>query len=157
MLLLCARLATSHFVLLDPVSLGFDDENEGVAPCGSFNATDRTNVTNWPVKGAAIGFLTTHTNAVFEFNTALLSTPNNWVPLTKDLNQTGVGQFCEPQIPAREDWKGKNGILQVIQHSPEGLLYQCAAIKFTGGPKAATPSACFNDTGTAAIWVGHHH
>ncbi|KAF2475592.1 uncharacterized protein BDR25DRAFT_153232, partial [Lindgomyces ingoldianus] len=124
-LLLFGQLVTAHFVFLDPTSPGFDDAGEAEGPCGSFNPLDRTDhLTNWPVKGGAIGYLTTHTNALLEFNAALLSAPNNWISMTRDLNQTGVGRFCEPQIPACDSWKGKNGIIQVIQHSPEGRLYQ---------------------------------
>ncbi|KAH8879300.1 hypothetical protein GQ53DRAFT_756110 [Thozetella sp. PMI_491] len=54
--------AWAHFVLQIPTSLGFDDDAEADSPCGGFNATDRTNVTNFPIKGGAVGVLTTNLN-----------------------------------------------------------------------------------------------
>lgn len=40
------------------------------------------------------------------------------------LSQQGVGSFCEPQLPGRADWIGQDVVFQVIQHAPDGQLYQ---------------------------------
>ena len=116
--------ARAHFVLEIPTSLGFDDEAETEAPCGGFNPRLRTNVTDWPIKGSAIGVLTTHDEATWEYKAALLSNLNHWVPLTRVLSQTGVGEFCEPIIPGKKSWVGQRAVLQVIQHGDDGDLYQ---------------------------------
>lgn len=117
-------ITNAHFVLDIPTSLGFDDELEDVAPCGGFDPHTRTNITNFFTKGSPVSVLTTHLSVTFEFNAAIASNLNHWVPLTRVLNQTGVGEFCEPQIPAITSWAGKQAVLQVIQHGPDGTLYQ---------------------------------
>jgi hypothetical protein len=122
-------LSSGHFVLQSPTSLGFDDENESVAPCGSFNPTDRsTGVTDWPVGGSAVNVLTTHTSTTWEFNAALVSDPGVWVPLTPSLKQTGVGTFCEPGIPGVAAWVGRDAVLQVLARGPDGVLYQVCGL-----------------------------
>lgn len=82
------------------------------------------NVTSWPISGGNVGILTVHPNVTWEFNAALLKNLTLWTSLTPVLNQTGVGEFCEPQIPAKKEWIGQDGVLQVVQHGPEGALYQ---------------------------------
>ncbi|ORX98865.1 hypothetical protein BCR34DRAFT_576858 [Clohesyomyces aquaticus] len=164
---------SAHFVLFDPVSLGYDDVNEVVGPCDGFNPTDRsTGVTDWPIGGAGFTILSTHPNVTWDINAALLSDPTNFVPLVPVLAQQGVGFFCEPQIPGNPAWVGQDAILQLIQHAPDGLLYQvlqmlhrcvlcnftdyapkCAAIRFVAGGPAAPPASCTNDTGVEAQWI----
>lgn len=82
-------------------SLGFDDDAEDQAPCGGFDARPKTDVSTFLVKGSAVDVLTTHLSITFEFRAALFSNLNNWVPLTRILNQTSVGYFCEPPIPEK--------------------------------------------------------
>lgn len=99
-----SAIAKAHFVLQTPFSLGFDDEQEGVAPCGSFDPTDRSvAVTEWPIAGAPVGVISTHLDVEWEYNAALISDVTNFVPLTLHLHQTGVGSFCEAQIPGNPD------------------------------------------------------
>ncbi|KAH8879301.1 hypothetical protein GQ53DRAFT_44556 [Thozetella sp. PMI_491] len=143
-----------HFVLQIPASLGYDDTNEAMAPCDTFDPTTRNPVTNWPVGGSAISVITTHTSVLWDYNAALVSNTSNWIRLTATaLNQTGVGFFCEPQIPGITAWIGQPVVLQVVQHAPDGLLYQCAAIQFVAGGPAATPSGCTNSSGLTAHWT----
>ncbi|KAF2243176.1 hypothetical protein BU26DRAFT_570570 [Trematosphaeria pertusa] len=126
-----ATIAHAHFVLQVPTSLGFDDAKETESPCGSFSATDRsTGVTNYPIAGAPVQMLTTHTS------------------------QTGVGTFCLPQVPVNAAWAGQDAILQVIQHGPDGTLFQCAAIKFVTGGAADVPGSCVSTDITASFLGG---
>jgi hypothetical protein len=121
---LCA-VAKSHFVLQVPTSLGFDDDMESMAPCGGFNATTRTNVTDFPINGGDIGVLTTHPSVIWEYRAALVRNLTNWVSLTPKLNQTtGVGYLCEPEVPGVRKWIGEPAVLQLIQHGTDGDLYQ---------------------------------
>jgi len=124
-LLSASNLVASHFVLNIPTSLGFDDDNESQAPCGGFDPASRAAVTSWKTSGGAIGILSTHKNVTWEYKAALVADLNQWLPLTPTLRQTGTGNFCEPQIPGIEgSWLDQPAVLQVIQHGPEGALYQ---------------------------------
>ncbi|KAF8863184.1 hypothetical protein BDZ45DRAFT_615896, partial [Acephala macrosclerotiorum] len=137
----------AHFVFQKPVSLGFSDDDERTAPCGGFDASNRsTGVTNWPVGGGSIRILTTHLDVTWTYSAALSSDLLTWVPLTPVLHQTGVGSFYKPIIP------GINAILQVTQTGPDGVLYQCATIKIVASGPAAIPDGCTNSTGVAANW-----
>jgi hypothetical protein len=120
-----AAVCHAHFILLSPISLGYDDARETEGPCGSFNPLDRsTGVTEFPLGGLAVNVITTHLTVTWEFNAALLTDVAKWVPLTPVLSQTGFGAFCEPQIPGNPAWVGLDAVLQVIQHGPDGDLYQ---------------------------------
>jgi hypothetical protein len=127
-LLSLAAAANAHFVLQIPTSLGFDDAVEATGPCDGFDPTSRsTGVTEWPINGGAIGVLTTHTHVTWKFNAALLSDTSKWVPLTKDIDQTGVGSYCVPQVAGNPAWVGQDAVLQVIQIGVDGTLYQVCA------------------------------
>ena len=120
-----ASLGNSHFVLQYPISLGYTDSTETTAPCGGYTVTDRSKgVANWPLGGQSIKVITTHTSVTWEYRAALLSNPTGWVSLAPILTQTGVGNFCEPQIPGYAPWVDQDAVLQVIQHAPDGALYQ---------------------------------
>ncbi|KAK1763047.1 hypothetical protein QBC33DRAFT_500201 [Phialemonium atrogriseum] len=146
-------LSKAHFVLQIPTSLGFDDDAETESPCGGFDPQKRNNVTLWPVGGSAVGLLTTHSEATWDFKAAFLSDLETWVPLTGVLHQTGVGSFCEPVVPGDESWVGEEAVLQVVQHGHDGDLYQCAAIKFVEGWPTSTPAGCVNDSRIDLSWL----
>ncbi|KAK0713317.1 hypothetical protein B0T26DRAFT_649311 [Lasiosphaeria miniovina] len=118
--------SVAHFVLFSPVSLGYDDTRETESPCGSFDATDRsTGVTDWPVEGYPVSILTTHGSVTWEANAALISEGAiTWVPLVLPFAQTGVGDVCFTQVPGNPAWVGQAAVVQLIQHAPDGLLYQ---------------------------------
>jgi hypothetical protein len=40
------------------------------------------------------------------------------------VQQTGLGDFCEPVVPIPASWAGQTGILGVVQDAPDGILYQ---------------------------------
>ncbi|KAI9766119.1 MAG: hypothetical protein M1839_005026 [Geoglossum umbratile] len=143
----------AHFVLQIPTNIGFDDDLEDQAPCGSFSPTDRSSgVTDWPTDGSSIALLTTHTQQIWHISAALLSDVTNFVPLIPDISQAGVGTFCLPQVPGISAWVGQDAVLQVIQNSVDGTLYQCAAIRFVTGGPASVPSGCINSTGISASY-----
>lgn len=131
-----SAVVASHFVLQVPLSLGFNDTNEIISPCDSFDPLDRSGgVTDWPVAGSSIVVLTTHLDVVWEFKAALLSDVAAgapiWRPITLQLSQQGVGTFCEPQIPGPLEWVGLDAVLQIVQHAPDGLLYQVYISRFS--------------------------
>jgi len=66
-----------------------------------------------------------HPVVTWEYKAALLWSLGDWKSLTPVLNQTaGVGYFCEPEMPGLREWVGLPAVLQVIQHGPDGDLYQ---------------------------------
>ncbi|KAK3376455.1 hypothetical protein B0T24DRAFT_525482 [Lasiosphaeria ovina] len=152
--------ASAHFVLQIPTSLGFDDELEATGPCGSFDPTDRSKgVSGWSVNGGNVGVLSTHTSVTWELNAALLSAPTTWLPLVQTFAQKGVGNVCFAKVPGFAAWAGQDAVLQVIQHGPDGALYQaspffsslglCAAIKFVAGGPDAVPGDCNTSSGVS--------
>ncbi|KAK6511727.1 hypothetical protein TWF481_000633 [Arthrobotrys musiformis] len=155
-----ASFTSAHFILEVPTSIGFDDDNLGLAPCGGIDQNNRTGAeqTNWPKKGGPIGLVTTHAHAVWEFRAAVVPFTNRWVNLVPNITQTaGLGSVCFSNIPGPKNplWYGRQGIIQVIQHGGHGgSLYQCAFVKFKAFGPAITvnPSTCFNDTGIALEW-----
>jgi hypothetical protein len=121
-----ASLSTAHFVLMIPTSLGYDDEKESQAPCGSYNPLDRsTGVTDWPVGGHSVGLLSTHGSVTWEINAALISGgATTFVPLVLPFAQRGVGDVCFGAVPGNPAWVGQDAVVQLIQHAPDGNLYQ---------------------------------
>ncbi len=119
-----AAVARAHFVLEVPTSVGWDDDLQDQGPCGGFNATDRTNVTDFAVSGSPVALITTHDESSFEYRAAKLSNITHWVSLTQMLMQKGEGDFCEPLIPGIKEWVGQDAVLQLIQRSVMGTLYQ---------------------------------
>lgn len=94
------------------------------------------------------------------------------------VQQTGLGDFCEPTVTIPSDFAGQRGIVNVVADGPDGmhtplmnpascnsssykliiisslgLLYQCAAVSFVTGAATATPTACKNATGIQASYA----
>ncbi|KAH8650808.1 hypothetical protein BGZ60DRAFT_349237, partial [Tricladium varicosporioides] len=139
-----------HFVLQQPVSLGFDDGQEGTSPCGSFSINDRTTVTSFPIGGYPFHLLSTHTKSIFKYRAALASDTTSFVDLLT-VSQVGVGDFCIPAVPGYGPWVGKDVVIQVVQFSVDGVLYQCAAATFVEGAAFAADSSCKNSTNVNAV------
>ncbi|KAF3250335.1 hypothetical protein TWF192_005355 [Orbilia oligospora] len=141
-----ASLTSAHFFLETPIAIGFDDLTLTEAPCGGFDPTDRSaGVTEWPVLGYPIALITTHLNVNWTFRAALLSDVTNWVDIFPRIHQTGIAEFCLPEVPGIEAWIGQDAVVQIIQEAPDGLLHQCAAVKFVAGGPAVPDDTCDND------------
>ncbi|GAB7349472.1 hypothetical protein MBLNU459_g0184t1 [Dothideomycetes sp. NU459] len=143
--------AHAHFILNYPNSLGFDDDNEPNGPCGGFDVTFADNDTTVQVGGFAVSLKSTHPAANFLFR-ATLSTqaPFNWTNLLPVVSETGLGQFCLPDLAAPSEFAGQRGLVQIIQDGPDGVLYQCAAVNFATGMNTTVGSGCTNATGLTA-------
>jgi len=116
---------SAHFMLNYPNSLGFDDDKEGDAPCGSFDVTF-DNATDFHVDGDAIALASSHPQADWLFRATLgkTATGTNWTDLLPVVSESGLGQFCEPSLSVPATWAGSSGIVQAIQHGDDGSLYQ---------------------------------
>jgi hypothetical protein len=123
--LLLSLHATAHFILQYPPSFGFDDDTEGTAPCGGFPVKFNASDADAQVDGFPVSMLSVHPAADWLFRGTLdQKAPFNWTDLLPVVSETGLGQFCIPDIKAPTSWSGKQGLVQVIQHGPDGILYQ---------------------------------
>jgi hypothetical protein len=120
-------LGSAHFSLYTPTAIGANMAGgpmEGTGPCGSFDETNRDNVTNWPIGGYPVYLVTTHPQVVFEFRAALVNDTTSWINLIPPINQYGLGFFCEPAMPGFAPWAGLPIVLQVAQYALDGINYQ---------------------------------
>jgi len=122
-------LASAHFLLQYPATAGFNDNQEGTAPCGSFTpfTPGSANITDFHVGGDAVAVTSTHPAALWLFRAALGTdmAAANWTQLVPTVGQTGLGNFCERQLVAPASWAGQKGIVQVVQdNAADGVLYQ---------------------------------
>ncbi len=127
-----ATLGWTHFVLEIPASVGYEDAKEGIPPCGGFDATSRDAVTEWPVAGAPLKLISTHSRSAFTIRAVLLSEAANghfnfsdMVPLVQ---QIGLGALCLNTVPGIAALEGKDAILQVIQVAADGQLFQVRGV-----------------------------
>ncbi|RHZ64897.1 copper acquisition factor BIM1-like domain-containing protein [Aspergillus thermomutatus] len=176
-LVLSIRQCAAHFLLNYPPTIGFDDSLETTPPCGSFTVDFSTdNVTDFHVGGNAIAVTSIHPQATWLFRATLdITAAGNWTALLPAVQQTGLGDFCEPVVTVPASWAGKKGVIGVVQDAPDGILYQvrssasplvsrtcldhiltleqqCAAVNFVTGTQPA-PSSCKNVTGLTATFT----
>ncbi|KEY74953.1 hypothetical protein S7711_01302 [Stachybotrys chartarum IBT 7711] len=146
-------LVQAHWILNVPPTLGFDDVYEGIAPCGNIDPSLRNGtITRYPIAGHPIGFLNTHSHALFEFSVATLDDLDHWEPVGGTLSTHGAGEFCIDRFPLPRRYVGKNAVLQIIELGGDPL-YQCAAIRVTKGRPIRVPDNCVNGTGVHGEWV----
>ncbi|KAJ9137048.1 Expression library immunization antigen 1 [Pleurostoma richardsiae] len=150
--LLLPLLASAHFTLDLPETIGFDEDKEATGPCGGFTPDfSSDNVTDFHVGGDAVALTLAHPQANWLFRGTLDQTgSSNWTQLFPIVQQSGIGAFCEPAITAPESWAGQKGIVGVVADAPDGLLYQCAAVSFVSGA-GTTTSDCKNASVTASF------
>src|SRR3954453_23335087 len=121
-------IAHGHFLLNYPPTIGFDDDKEGEGPCGGFpivfnNMT--TPSTKLTVGGFPIELQSTHPQAAWLFRATLSrEAPLNWTNLLPVVTETGIGQFCLPDLGAPVEFAGHSGVVQVVQENDSDLLYQ---------------------------------
>ncbi|KAF3904232.1 hypothetical protein ABW21_db0207719 [Orbilia brochopaga] len=143
-------LATAHFLLNSPPTIGFSDDDEGDYPCGSFDATSRKTVTDFPTGGLPISLTSTHPEVTWFYRAALLNDTNTWVDLSQAIDQVGQGNFCSQNVPGLAAWEGKDAVLQIAASAPDGWLFQCSAVKFVSGGATAPGAGCKNATSVKA-------
>ncbi|KAJ8069198.1 hypothetical protein OCU04_002868 [Sclerotinia nivalis] len=77
----------------------------------------------------------------------------NWTDLIPTVQQSGLGDFCQPTVTVPSTFAGNNGVVNVVADGPDGLLYQCAAVSFVQGAATAVPTTCKNGTGVSASYA----
>ncbi|KAF3902835.1 hypothetical protein AA313_de0206515 [Arthrobotrys entomopaga] len=148
-----SHLASAHFILNYPPTIGFSDDDEGTYPCGSFDATNRKTVTDFPIGGIAVSVKSTHPQDTWFIRAALTNDTENWVELLPPLSQEGQGDFCFSNVPGPAAWEGLDAVLQIVALAPDGYLYQCSAVKFVSGAAVPPDSKCTNAKGVSSSYL----
>ena len=119
--------SSAHFYLNYPPTIGFDDDLESEAPCGSFTVDfSKDNVTNFHVGGDNIALTSIHPMATWLFRATLdqTATKGNWTTLLPPVSQAGLGDYCERDVTVPSTWAGQKGVIGIVQDAPDGILYQ---------------------------------
>ncbi|KAG8416282.1 hypothetical protein J3458_006875 [Metarhizium acridum] len=146
-------LGSAHFLLNYPKSIGFDDSGESSAPCGGFTPDLSKDLVDFHVGGDAISVKLTHSQGNWLFRvTTDEKAESGWEQIFPIVQQTGLGDFCEPQVTVPSKYAGKKGVLSVVSSATDGLLYQCAVVNFVDG-KGDKPSACVNASSIKASFT----
>ncbi|KAM3083739.1 hypothetical protein ACMFMG_002148 [Clarireedia jacksonii] len=147
---------SAHFLLDYPATAGkFDEDTEASAPCGGVTVDFSTaNITDFHVGGDVIALTSGHPQVTYLFRATLNdTTANNWTTLGSPVQQSGLGDYCQPSITVPSSFAGSRGVIGVAADSPDGILYQCAAVSFVAGTASATPTACKNATNVKATFT----
>ncbi|KAM7200891.1 hypothetical protein V8F20_005133 [Naviculisporaceae sp. PSN 640] len=155
--LLLLSTASAHFVLINPKSLEgntIDDGKLANGPCGAKTPDlAKDEATDFHVDGDFINVRLTHPQATWLFRATVEDTSkNNWTAIFPQVQQTGLGQFCEPAVTAPKEWVGKKGVIGVACQGEDGLLFQCAVVNFVSGTNEAR-SACANASSVTGDFV----
>ena len=169
-----AGVSTAHFILLWPPTAGFDDDLEPTVPCGSF--TPEVNSTSPEVQTDrfAISIKNVHPVGQWSFRgTTDTKSPYDFIEIVPLVKTTGIGDFCLDYMRVPSNWTGKDGVIQVVDNSPDGILYQvstsihqerllltfveCAPVKWVSGSNNTLGPACTNATDFGATWTTGDH
>ncbi|KAK5722236.1 hypothetical protein LTR17_014339 [Elasticomyces elasticus] len=149
-----ATLTSAHFILEYPPTAGFIDDTQPDSPCGGATVTVNSTSPQIQIDQFAISIMSTHPEAQWQFRaTTNTEPPYNFTDIVPVVNSTGIGSFCLPFMSAPADFAGKPAIIQVIDNSIDGQLYQCAPVNFITGSNTTIGSACTNATGFTATWT----
>ncbi|UNI23951.1 hypothetical protein JDV02_009738 [Purpureocillium takamizusanense] len=146
-LLALGGLASAHFQLKYPKSIGFSDDQEDQAPCGGFTPDFSKDVVDFHIGGEALAMRLTHQQSNWLFRATLdQKAQSGWQQLYPIVMQSGLGDFCQPRVTVPESFAGKKGVVSVVSSAVDGLLYQCVAANFVKGSAGDVPSQCTNST-----------
>lgn len=123
-----ASLSSAHFLMNYPDSIGFDDDKEGTSPCGGFTpdlSSGSKQLVDFHVGGDSLAMRATHNQVTWLFRVTLDGTASSgWKQIFPIVQQSGLGDFCEPHITLPASYAGKKGVIGVVTDAPDGLLYQ---------------------------------
>jgi hypothetical protein len=147
--LLSLSAANAHFVMVAPPSLeggSVNEDKQGTAPCGgTLPDLSQRAATDFHVDGDSIALRLGHPQAKWLFRGTLEDKASgNWTQLYPIVLQSGLGNFCEPQVTAPKDWVNKTGVIGIVANAPDGTLYQCAVVNFVAGSAPSVSESCTN-------------
>lgn len=118
-------LTSAHFVLDWPPTAGFDDDNESNSPCGGATVSVNSSSPQVNVDRFAASITVTHPSGNFAFYaTTDTQEPYTFTKISQNVTSGAIGNFCENYLSVPESFAGKAGVLQVIDTSIDGVLYQ---------------------------------
>jgi hypothetical protein len=118
-------LTSAHFVLNYPPNAGFDENILSHGPCGGFTPEVNSSTPEIQVDRFQIAIDSTHPVATWSFRgTTSTSAPWNWTEIVPLIDTTGAGAFCLEYLSAPSEWAGSEGVLQVVDNSSDGVLFQ---------------------------------
>ena len=105
------------------------DDEEANGPCGGATVTVNSSSPEVQVGRFAAQIQSSHPTGNWQFRATLdTQEPYNWTNLSM-VQTEGPGIFCLNYLSAPENFAGNAGILQVIDYSGDGTLYQvCSRI-----------------------------
>ena len=118
-------LSSAHFILQWPPTAGFDDDAEPDSPCGGATVQVNSSSPKVQVDQFAVQIFSSHPEAQWAFRVTTNTTePHSFTEIVPTINSTGAGNFCLRSMSVPSDLAGQAGIIQVIDNSPDGVLYQ---------------------------------
>lgn len=119
-------MTSAHFLLNYPKSIGFDDDKEGTGPCGGFSPDFASkDVVDFHVGGDAVAMKLTHPQGNWLIRvTTDEKGESGWEQVFPIVQQSGLGDFCEPQVTIPSKYSGKKGVLSIVSSAVDGLLFQ---------------------------------
>ncbi|KAL2752947.1 hypothetical protein ACRALDRAFT_1083477 [Sodiomyces alcalophilus JCM 7366] len=143
-----ASTATAHFGLLHPDSApgGAENNNQNKSPCGGFTPSDDDDTVDFYVGGDAVAVVDMHSQSDWLIRATLESDGSgDWEQLYPIYRTTGSGRSCVPEVTAPADWAGRRGVIGIVGHATDGLLFSCAPVQFVNG-SAPDRDECRNAT-----------
>lgn len=123
--LAAASLSAAHFRLDWPPTAGFIDDSESDSPCGGATVTVNDTAPEVQVDQFAVEIFSSHPAGEWSFfATTDTEAPFNFTEIVPVVKSSGIGEFCLTNIRAPSDFAGKSGVLQVVDKSVDGELYQ---------------------------------
>ncbi|EEP81153.1 hypothetical protein UREG_05995 [Uncinocarpus reesii 1704] len=152
-------LSAAHFVLVEPTPRGFSEDELSNFPCGGQSVSDSRTKVSLNDPKISIALEMGHDQTAVQVLLGLGNDPgsNFNITLVPTFRQTGLGDFCLPEVSLQEQLMGvgledgMNATLQVVTNGdPTGGLYNCADITFSSTTEFAVSGKCKNGTGINA-------
>ncbi|EEQ30212.1 hypothetical protein McanMca71_000529 [Microsporum canis] len=154
-------LVAAHFNVEAPPTRGGTEDTQPSFPCGGPTQPSNTR-TKIPLNDpkVAIAMEMGHDQAAVQVLLGLGSNPGSNFNITviPTFRQVGLGSFCLPDVMLSEDvvgfkpTEGMDATIQVLSNGdPNGGLFHCIDITFTGSAHYSKPDSCKNGTGIEAI------
>lgn len=121
-----ATLASAHFQVLYPsTGTPFNDEEQATGPCGGPNPEVSDSSADIQVDRFAVSIRSGHPEGHWSFRgTTSTSAPYNFTDIMPMIQTSGIGHFCLTMLSVPSEWAGSSGIIQIVDNSDDGMLYQ---------------------------------
>lgn len=118
-------IASAHFVLKHPKPSELDERTEDQGPCGGTGPDFSKTLADFHVGGDALAMKLTHAQGNWLFRvTTDEKAESGWEQVFPIVQQSGIGDFCEPAVAVPSKYAGKKGVVGVVSSATDGLLYQ---------------------------------